>query len=49
VNVQRIVPDDCARPYPLHQIIFCDELTARLRQDLDDLECAVPEDYRCAA
>ena len=49
MNVKRIVPDDGARPYALHQIIFCDEFTARLGQDLDDLECALPEDDRCAA
>jgi hypothetical protein len=45
VHVKRIVPDDSARPYALHQSIFCDELTVCLSQDLDDLECAVPEDH----
>jgi hypothetical protein len=48
VNVKRIIPDDGARPYPLHQIIFCNELTASLGQGLDDLECALPKDYGCA-
>ena len=48
MNVKRIIPDDCAGPYALHQIIFCDELTACLGQGLDDLECALPKDYGCA-
>jgi hypothetical protein len=49
VNVKRIFPDDGARPYAPHQIVFCDELTASLGQGLDDLECAVPEDHWGAA
>jgi hypothetical protein len=49
VNVKRIFSDDGARPDTPHQIIFCDELTTREGQGLDDLECALPEDDRCAA
>ncbi len=49
MNVKSVVPNDGTRPYALHQIIFCDELTACLGQGLDDLEGALPEDHWGAA
>ena len=48
VNVERVVPDDGARPDAPHQIILGDELTPRPGQDLDDLERAVAEDAAAA-
>jgi hypothetical protein len=42
VNLKRTFLDDRARPNPAEDLVLGDELTGRLSQNLDDVECAAP-------
>jgi hypothetical protein len=42
VNLKRTFLDDRARPNPAEDFVLGDELTRRLSQNLDDVECAAP-------
>src|SRR5580704_13365100 len=49
MKLKRIFLDDRARPHATHQIVLVDEFTARLNQNLDDLECAASEGNKGSA
>jgi hypothetical protein len=38
MNLERVFHDDCARPDPIHQLVFGDKFAARLRQGFDHFE-----------
>jgi hypothetical protein len=49
VNLQGILPDDRARPYPVHEFLLGDEFTGRLDQNLGDLERTHSYGYKAPA
>jgi hypothetical protein len=43
VKLQRIFLNDRALPHAAHEVVLVDEFTARLNENLNDLECAAPK------
>ncbi|CUU19838.1 hypothetical protein CDS [Bradyrhizobium sp.] len=43
MNLERVFFDRRNRPHPIYKIALGDKLAARLNQNLQNLECAVPD------